>query len=220
MVIGNNMPFAQNIVLAIRRIGFALLTGVALSVVHIGGTAAQGFSVTITVNESGNGRFTNTVGFDQPLTSALLPDPGPGGLAAALTYNLLNPPDLIAGDLVLRELVGGPISDIIRFNPNQNGGSLVFYSDFFDGGDRLADTGFPSAFYTNIFTALEIGSEGNNGFTYTPVAGQPGFVAGAAGLVTYVIQSDVRTVDEPSSLALLSIVGVAFGLNRRRRMKA
>src|SRR4030095_13406744 len=128
--------------------------------------------------------------------------PGPGGNASALTYNLQNPPGLVAGDLFLFE---GPnlliLSDLIRFNSIN--GTLVFYSDIDDGGDALADRPFPTAFYANTFSANEVGPEGSNGFTYTPTAGQPGFVAGAAGPVTYIINSDTTVVPEPSTIVLM-----------------
>jgi hypothetical protein len=185
----------------------------------------QGFSATITVDENGNGTFANNAGFFSPLPAALLPDPGPGGLSAVLTYGLLNPPGLTAGDLVLVEPgLTGVISDVVRFNPNQNGGSLVFYSDTSEGHEDLADVGFPSALYANTVTFVEVGPEGNNGFTYTPTAGQPGFVVGAAGPVTYVIKSDVpAAVPEPGPLALGGVtasVGLAALWARRRRAAA
>ena len=143
------------------------------------------------------------------LLSGIQADPGPGGLPNALTYSLLNPPGLVAGDLVLLEPGSDLFSDVIRFNPNEvcaggTTGCLVFYSDNFDGVDALADTGFPLALYTNVVRLFEVGPEGNNGLTYTPTAGQPGFVAGAAGPVTYVIQSD-KAVPEPASLSLLGL---------------
>jgi hypothetical protein len=163
-------------------------------------------TITITVDENGHGLFTNSDGFASALAFTLQNDPGPGGLANAVTYSLLNPPGLTAGDLVLTE--GGITSDIIRFNPNQacsgTVGCLVFYSDKFDGVDSLADIGFPTALYANNLTFPETGPEGNNGFTYTPVAGQPGFVAGATGPVTYVIRSDTAAVPEPSTILLLA----------------
>lgn len=186
----------------------------------IGGTAhAQAFSVTITVDENGNGRFTNTNGFSSALPGTLAPDPGPGGLAAALTYDLLNPPGLVAGDLMLLEPGSTDLSDIIRYNSSN--GTLVFYSDILSGSDSLADTGFPSASYANTLTLTEIGPEGNNGFTYTPTAGQPGFVAGAGGPVTYVIMSDVggNQIPEPTSLSLVgaAILAMGAGVALRRR---
>jgi hypothetical protein len=106
----------------------------------------------------------------------------------------------------------GTNSDIIRFNPQQNGGSLVFYSDNADTPRDLGDTGFPTALYSNALAFLEVGSEGNNGFTYTPTAGQPGFDAGAGGPVTYIIKSDV--VPAPPAVVL---VGLGAGCVAVRR---
>lgn len=186
-------------------------------------TQAQ-FTITITVDENGNGTLVNSRGFFSPLGAALSPDPGPGGLPVALTYGLLNPPGLTAGDLVLIEPGGSGVpSDIIRFNPQQNGGSLVFYSDSLDGTDALADlTGFPTALYANNLTENEAGPEvGPNGFSYTPTAGQPGFDTGAGGPVTYVIQSDTSPVpDSGSSLMLLSIGLVGLMTGGRRLFSA
>jgi len=196
----------------------ALAAGLSL---FLGGRASAQFSVTIKVDENGRGTFTNTAGFFSTLSAAMLPDPGPGGLPAALTYDLLNPPGLTAGDLIIRELGSQSISDIIRFNPNQIGpgggtGTLVFYSDSYDTPLALADTGFPTALYTNTLTVTEVGPEGNNGFTYTPTAGQPGFVGGAGGPVTYVIQSDLRTSPVPAPPAVV-LAGLGAGCVALRR---
>ena len=69
------------------------------------------------------------------------------------------------------------------------------------------------ALYTNTLTVTEVGAEGANGFTYTPTAGQPGFVAGAAGPVTYVIISD-SPAPEPASIGLM-LAGLGVLVSRR-----
>jgi hypothetical protein len=118
----------------------------------------------------------------------------------------------VAGDVILTTGPGGPISDVIRFNPAGTGNlgypaSLVFYSDVdADSSGHLADTGFPTAFYSNIVTRLDDAS------FYTPNASQPGFVPGFS--VTYQI------VPEPASLISLVIGSVTFGTFRLRKQKS
>jgi hypothetical protein len=188
---------------------------------------AATFSVTITVDENGNGTFTNTTGFNAALSSALVNDPGPGGLNSVLTYDLKNPPGLVAGDVALTDAeCGGCTFDVIRFNSGQVGpgggtGTLVFYSDNIDGLDSIGDTsGPPGGYYANLLSIPELGPEGSNGVIYTPTAGQPGFVAGAAGPVTYDIISDgIAATPLPSTWTMLIAGFFGLGFFASRGMK-
>ena len=173
-------------------------------------------------NEAGVGSAQSANGFS-PIAGVLTADPGPGGLPSALTYNLLSPPSVVAGDVFLQEGAGGPILDVLRFNPAGTGttnypASFVFYSDNIDGATDLADTpNPPTSNYTNTFTLVEIGPEGNNGVTYTPTANQPGFIAGFT--TTYRIVSDATP--EPGNVALCVGMGLSgASVFARRRKKA
>src|SRR5258708_14610169 len=104
------------------------LSVAGLLLVMGGAASAQAFTVDVFVDEAGNGRLTNTAGFDAPLPFTLEPDIGPGGQALAATYNLLAPPGLTDGDLFLTDPINTALSDVIRFNSGENLGSLVFYS--------------------------------------------------------------------------------------------
>lgn len=189
------------------RLLFSALGCAVLLCLCAGTSRAQGFSIDIFVHEDGTGSFTNSSGFTQSLPSFQLSDPGPGGLANALTFSLLDPPGLVAGDLFVLDPVTLQISDVIRFNsdqslPDQSTGSLVFYS--LADGNQLADIGLPASNYATTFTL----TENVGGATlFTPVAGQPGFVDGAEGPVTYHIFSDEpnRVPDKGDSLVLLGL---------------
>jgi hypothetical protein len=169
---------------------------------------------TVTVDESGSGTLMTLAG-SFPLTGTPAADPGPGGQPAALTYSLLGPPSLVAGDVMLFD-VSLSLSDVIRFNPAGTGSptypaSLVFYS--LAGGTDLADTGFPSASYTNTLSL----SESTSGPTmYTPTSTEPGFIAGFS--VTYVIDSP-SVVPEPATMSMLLLGSIAVGGVRFLRRK-
>jgi hypothetical protein len=188
--------------------------------VALPGSAFGQFAVNISIDENCHGLLTNTTGFSSPLTCGFVNDPGPGGLNNAMCYNLLGPPGLVAGDLQIFEIAGTTVlSDILRFDPNVQGGGVFVYSDMEVGDPHPdpADIGFPTGRYTNSLSVTEVGPEGNNGFVYTPTAGQPGFVTGAGGPVTYSFISDAPTpAPEPGTIGLM-LGGAALLYWRRRR---
>lgn len=204
----------------------SLICLLAIAVVGLSCSAFAGVSplllvngnIGITVDENCNGTI-NGFGGPQALPCGFANDPGPGGLNNVMTYDLLNPPGLVAGDVLMVERsVGDPcqgcVLDIIRFNPN---GTLVFYSDNLDGFDSGADTfGPPGALYANNVSIDEVGTEQFNWGHYIPLPGQPGFVAGASAPVEYLFISDTP---EPGSIVLLGtgVLGLA-GLLRRKFM--
>jgi hypothetical protein len=150
-----------------------------------------------------------------PIAGFPMPDPGPGGLPNALTYDLLGPPGLVTGDLILQDVAGGPMSDVIRFNFGPAGAFAVFYSALPEPGEPAtpADIGFPTAFYPNQAMLLEVAIPipGGFGVIYTPAPNQPGFIPGVG--VTYTIQSELPA---PNSAVLLGLGGLMAGSRRRR----
>ena len=177
--------------------------------------AQSGNNPIIFLPENGVGTIQFPGAAALPLPGVLAPDPGPGGRTSALTYNLLGPPSLVPGDLLLFD--GDLLSDVIRFNPAGTApgypASVVFYSALETVGGEHADVGFPSDFYQNIVRM----AEGMLGVVYTPTANQPGYVAGFA--VTYRIES-LTAAPEPGSVVLLAtgLLGlVAAAAIRRHR---
>lgn len=210
----------------ILRFSSAAAAGLAAMAMATSASALVNGNIVLTVDENGNGTL-NGFGGPQALPFYLGADPGPGGLSSVLTYDMLNPPGLVSGDVLMQEGPGGPVFDVVRFNGNEvnpsgNVGSLLFYSDNVDGFDSLADTPSPpGALYPNNITIVEVGPEGNNGAIYTPTAGEPGFVAGASAPVEYVLISDGSGVPEPAAWTMMILgVGAIGTLMRRRRVLA
>lgn len=186
---------------------FALLLGAG------GVTLAQNNPL-IMVAENGTGSLLFAGSPPIPLLGVPGQDPGPGGLSNALIFNLLGPPSLVQGDIRILD-ADNQLSDLIRFVSASPvapfPSSLIFYSDL-DATGLLGDTGFPTSLFTNVLTFTEI----NGGLTYTPLAGNPGFVSGFN--VTYQIASDDGvTVPEPASVALFTVGTMGLLLGSRRR---
>lgn len=171
---------------------------------------------TITLNENGQGMIQLPNGVVIPLAGALAPDPGPGGLGAALSFTF-RPAEgsaFIVGDVLMLG-VGGVISDVIRFNPAALIGGILTQRVFFYsadiGGGLLADTGLPGAFYAN---AVSIFENPNGPTIYMPTAGQPGFNPGSALPTTWRFTSPVA--DSGSTAALLALGFCGLAAVRRR----
>jgi hypothetical protein len=158
--------------------------------------AIPAFSGTIVIDELLNG-LVNGV----PIRGFIGNDPGPGGLPNVAIYFL--PFAGVVGDVLMSGASdGGAVFDVVRFNGDA---TVIFYSDNVPTFDAPADTpGPPAVLYANRVTILEIGPEGNNAGTYTPLPGQPGF--NAAFAPTYTFISDGQ-IPEPATGVL-----IAFGL--------
>ncbi|MGD0579223.1 MAG: PEP-CTERM sorting domain-containing protein [Bryobacteraceae bacterium] len=177
---------------------------------------ADGFTITLNFDERCNGVLNGFTG-SVPMPCGMIPDPGPGGLTNVMFYNMLNPPGLVGGDVVILEpgsATAAVVSDLLRFDPNVQGGGVFVYSDIDEGATDLADIGFPGGYNTNLVTITEVGPEGSNGVSYTPTAGQPGFVGDASAPVEYDFISDVP---EPTTGILLLAPLAALLLHRRKR---
>src|SRR4051794_29738994 len=170
----------------------------------------------ITLDEKGNGSLLFSGSAPVTLTGTLAPDPGPGGKSAALTYNLLGPPGLIAGDLIVLD-AGMIVSDIIRFNPAGTGSAGDPASPGFSspaGGGVPPGTRFPTGRYTNLVMMNESATDD---LFYTPTAAQPGFIAGF-GVTYHIISGRAATVPDTGATLMLLGLGVAGLLTLRGQL--
>jgi hypothetical protein len=200
--------------------GFVSLSFLTAALVSSMAVAHAGLVVNINIDEFGNGSFTTGLGGSGTLTSGLIADPTGGVPGNVLAYILPFAFTPVAGDLILDEPPPGTtviLSDVLRFVTVGNAHLLLFYSDNGDGVDALADiSGLPGNSSTNVVSIPEIGPEGNNGATYTPVGVQPG--AGNSDFSpTYNIISD-SNAPEPASVFLM-IAGLA-GLGVRKYFRS
>jgi len=194
------------------------LVAVALAFAAAGRLQAQ--NPQITADENGNASILFPGSLPTAIPCTATPDPGPGGLLNAFFCDMLGPPSLTFGDLLIHD-VDGTLSDVIRFEraPATTGPFGFFFYSLL--GPDLFDRGLPSAFQANTFNAVETNLGGGvNGVNYHPATGQPGFVAGFDVFYTFKSAEEATVAPEPATLVLTATGFVGLGgvvAARRRR---
>jgi hypothetical protein len=200
-----------------------ILSCVCAAGIYSESARAEILPVMITADENGFG----SLDFVGP---GSIPMPMPFGFVAnptlepekGLAYNIIGPPDLVLGDVLIMEQ-GGGMSDLIRFvndvtvGDTDPGGGFLFFSDGDDPNEiSLADTGLPTIFSTNVAMIDEVGVEGETQYAiYTPTPNQPGFVNG--WMVTYIFISD-RGTAVPLPASVWMGLGLLGAMVVRKRM--
>jgi len=189
-----------------------------------------GFSAVIdpfqfTFNEAGPGSSYISTATTGTTPATIIASPPGSGLG--LIYAL--PQAVVAGFVTFTEPAasGGGMSEVLWFTDAAGHTSgitdaatarMIYYSDLTVGEPILAaDVGFPTmpAGSTIFADGPEVGSEGNNGFTYSPGGPYP-------GNNVYIATSDftpTSVVPEPATLALFGAGLLALGLIGRRRKR-
>jgi hypothetical protein len=183
---------------------------VTVGAVHAGvvGVGQGGDDFTLNFDENGNGMVSINGAPFTPLPGQLLPDPSQAGNPPALTYILpAGQVPVFNGDGgILETPLSTSLSDGVRFtdgNGNLSGATadrMIYYSDTTDGATDLADTGIPANFVSS-FTVIEVGPEGNNGFSF-----------GSAN-----VYHGISDIPEPSTLILGGLGLMTLLLFGRRR---
>jgi hypothetical protein len=112
-------------------------------------------------------------------------DPLSGITTVEYTFNSTIP-QVVAGDVKIREFGSSTIGDLIRFEDTSSSSAVAFiYSNDIATG-LAADVGLPVSFQSNSVTI----SENSSGFAqFTPTSGQPGFCATCATGLTFGLSS-------------------------------
>src|SRR5271165_389704 len=145
----------------------------------------------VVFDEFGNATMNGT-----PLTCSKQADPGPGGKNSVLfCAYAFTPGTLATGDLIVYDSDMVTISDVVRFATITIPGigsvaGFFIYSENSTGVTAPADVGLPTQINTNSATTTETGPPGQNGGTYSPDYGQPGFFFGADEGIVYTFTSD------------------------------
>jgi hypothetical protein len=193
-----------------RLLSQIALIGLLFVVFTLPARASVTFAAQVAANEFCHGTISTSQGAQALPCNFDTADPGPGGAPFDEQFYSL-PFGPVGGDVVLLETTGS--SDLIRFDSGLGG--FFFYSDQDGGLDTDADlVGLPTGFNTNLVRIPEVDFGNGFGAIYIPTAGQPGFIASAAGPVAYTFISDTP---EPATW-MFALAGASLIAIRKLRI--